>query len=185
MEGINRMKFCSLVLIFAFSLIFASCQSHSSQSRYPITSTGMAKPLEGGTIVDLREVVIDGSSSGIGAYGGAIGGSVAGGTIGAEVSGTSLGAAVGAAGGMIAGGVVGPKIEKALTSRRAQELTIQMHEGGTIIVVQEIREPRFNIGDLVRVDSNLAGAARVYHANDNPNIDPDTGAYLPDDFEGL
>ena len=115
LEGINRMKFCSLVLIFVFSLFFLSCQSTSSQSRYPITSSGMAKKLDGGTIVDLREVVIDGTSSGLGAYGGAIGGSVAGGAIGAEASGTSLGAAVGAAGGMIAGGVVGPKIEKALT----------------------------------------------------------------------
>ena len=110
---------------------------------------------------------------------------MAGRAIGAEASGTSLGTAVGAAGGMIAGGVVGPKIEKALTSKRAQELTIQMDEGGTIIVVQEIREPRFNIGDPVRVDSNLAGAARVFHADDNPHIDPDTGAYLPDDFESL
>ena len=179
------MKFCSLVLIFVFSLFSSSCQSTSSQSRYPITSNGMAKQLDGGTIVDLREVVIDGTSSGLGAYGGAIGGSVAGRAIGAEASRTSLGTAVGAAGGMIAGGVVGPKIEKALTSKRAQELTIQMDEGGTIIVVQEIREPRFNIGDPVRVDSNLAGAARVFHADDNPHIDPDTGAYLPDDFESL
>lgn len=185
LEGINRMKFCSLVLIFVFSLFFLSCQSTPSQSRYPITSSGMAKQLEGGTIVDLREVVIDGTSSGLGAYGGAIGAIVAGRAIGAEASGTSLGAAVGAAGGMIAGGVVGPKIEKALTSTRAQELTIRMDEGGTIIVVQEIREPRFNIGDSVRVDSTLAGAARVFHADDNPHIDPDTGAYLPDDFESL
>lgn len=177
------MNFRGVILLLVFSLIFVGCQSSSSRSHYPISSTGMAKQLDGGTIIDLREVVIDGSSSGIGAYGGAIGGSVAGGTIGADVSGTSLGAAVGAAGGMIAGGVVGPKIEKALTSKRAQELTIQMDEGGTIVVVQEIREPRFNIGDPVRVDSNLAGAARVFHADDNPYIDPDTGAYLPEDFE--
>ena len=84
---------------------------------------------------------------------------------------------------MIAGAVVGPKIEKALTSKRAQELTIQIDEGGIIVVVQELREPRFNIGDSVRVDSNVAGAARIFHAHENPHIDPDTGAYLPDDFE--
>ncbi len=173
---------CKIWLI-VFSLIFVGCQSSSSRSRYPISSTGMAKQLDDGTIIDIREVVIDGSSSGIGAYGGAIGGSVVGGTVGAEISGTSLGTAVGAAGGMIAGGVVGPKIEKALTSQRAQELIIQMDEGGTIVVVQEIREPRFNIGDPVKVDSNLAGAARVFHADEDPYIDPDTGAYLPEDFE--
>tara|TARA_B100000900_G_scaffold309648_1_gene268359 strand:- start:2370 stop:2807 length:438 start_codon:yes stop_codon:yes gene_type:complete len=145
----------------------------------------MAKQLDGGTIVDLKEVVIDGTSSGLGAYGGAIGGSLAGGAIGAEAIGTSLGATVGAAGGMIVGGVVGTKIEKTLTSKRAQELTIQMDDGGTIIVLQEIRVPRLNIGDPVRVDSNLAGAARVFHADDNPHTDPDTEAYLPDDFESI
>ncbi len=177
------MNYRDIILVIAFSLIFVGCQSTSSRSRYPISSTGMAKQLDDGTIIDVREVVIDGSSSGIGAYGGAIGGSAVGGTVGAEISGTSLGTAVGAAGGMIAGGVVGPKIEKALTSKRAQELIIQMDEGGTIVVIQEIREPRFNIGDPVKVDSNLAGAARVYHADENPYIDPDTGAYLPEDFE--
>ncbi len=177
------MNFRCVILFLVFSLIFVGCQSTSSRSRYPITSTGMAKQLEGGTIIDVREVVIDGTSSGIGAYGGAIAGSAVGGTVGAGLSGTSLGTAVGAAGGMIAGSVAGPKIEKALTSRRAQELMIQMDEGGTIIVIQEIREPRFNIGDPVRVDSNLAGAARVFHADDNPHIAPDTGAYLPEDFE--
>ncbi len=171
------------ILILAFSLIFAGCQSTSTSSRYPITSTGMAKQLESGTVIDVREVVIDGSSSGIGSYGGAIGGSAVGGTVGADLSGTSVGAAVGAAGGMIAGAVVGPAIEKAITSKKAQELTVQMEEGGVVVVVQELREPRFNIGDLVKVDSNLAGAARIFHADENPYIDPDTGAYLPDDFE--
>lgn len=172
-------------LILVFSLIFAGCQSSSSRSRYPISSTGMAKQLDGGTVIDIREVVIDGSSSGIGSYGGAIGGSAVGGAIGADLSGTSIGTAVGAAGGMIAGSVVGTKIEKAMTSKRAQELTIQLENGVTVVVVQEIREPWFNIGDPVKVDSNRAGAARVYHADEDPYIDPDTGAYLPDDFEGL
>lgn len=177
------MRLRDLFLFVVFALIFIGCQSASTRSRYPIASTGMSKDLDSGTIVDINEVIIDGSSSGIGAYGGAIGGSVIGGQIGADLSGTSLGGAVGAAGGMITGAVVGPKIEKALTSRRAQELKIQMDKGGIIVVVQELREPLFNIGDSVQVDSNAAGAARVFHSDENPYIDPDTGAYLPDDFE--
>jgi len=134
-------------------------------------------------VVDVRPVVIDGTSSGLGSYGGAIAGSAVGGTVASDLSGTSLGGAVGAAGGMIAGAVVGPKIEKSLTSKKAQEITVQLDEGGTIVVVQELGEPRFNMGDPVRVDSNLAGAARIYHAHDNPGVDPDTGVYLPEDFE--
>ncbi len=177
------MKTYGIIGISFFSLIFLGCESTSNHSRYPITSTGLAKELDRATVIDVREVVIDGTSSGIGSYGGGVAGGAIGGTVGADLSGTSLGAATGAAGGMITGAVVGPKIEKAMTSKRAQAITVQLDEGGTLVVVQELREPRFNIGDPVRVDSNLAGAARVYHANDNPYIDPDTGAYLPEDFE--
>lgn len=177
------MKIYRAIVLGAFSLIFAGCGSTSSTPRYPISSTGMAKDLDSGMIVDIRPVIIDGTSSGIGSYGGAIAGSAIGGTVVSDLSGTSLGGAVGAAGGMIAGAVVGPKIEKSLTSKKAQEITVQLDEGGTIVVVQELREPRFNIGDPVRVDSNLAGAARIYHAHENPGVDPDTGAYLPEDFD--
>ena len=46
-------------LLAVFSLVFVGCKSVSTSSRYPITSTGIAKELDKGTIIDVREVVID------------------------------------------------------------------------------------------------------------------------------
>lgn len=175
--------FFLISLIVSFSPFFSGCNSTQSTSRYPTTPTGMAKDLEGGTIVDIREVIIDGRTSGVGTATGTLSGAVAGSQIGGSLGDPSSGAATGAAGGAIAGAVIGPKVEKALTSKRAQELTVRMDTGGLIVVTQELRKPWFNIGDPVKVDTSLSGAGRVYHANEDPYIDPDTGAYLPEDFE--
>jgi outer membrane lipoprotein SlyB len=143
----------------------------------------MAKELESGTIVDVREVIIDGRTSVLGTATGTLSGAVAGSQIGGSLGDLSSGAATGAAGGAIAGAVIGPKVEKALTSKRAQELTVLMDSGGLIVVTQELRKPWFNIGDPVKVDTSMSGAGRVYHAYEDSFIDPDTGAYLPEDFE--
>jgi outer membrane lipoprotein SlyB len=126
----------------------------------------MAKELESGTIVDVREVIIDGRTSVLGTATGTLSGAVAGSQIGGSLGDLSSGAATGAAGGAIAGAVIGPKVEKALTSKRAQELTVLMDSG-----------------DPIKVDTSMSGAGRVYHAYEDPFIDPDTGAYLPEDFE--
>ena len=118
-----------------------------------------------------------------GVYGGATAGGIVGGVAGAQVTGTSTGAALGTATGALAGAVVGPRIEKAMTSRKAQEMTIRLKEGRVIVVVQENRYPEFMIGERVRVHTNSYGHVRVYHSDEDPYIDEDTGAYLPEDFE--
>ncbi len=176
-------NFIWIFLIVSFSLFFLGCNSKQSASRYPTTPTGMAKELESGTIVDVREVIIDGRASVVGTATGTLSGAVIGSQIGGTLGDPSSGSATGAAGGTIAGAVIGPKVEKALTSKRAQELTVRMDAGGLIVVTQELRKPWFNIGDPVKVDTSLSGAGRVYHAAEDPYIDPDTGAYLPEGFE--
>ena len=79
--------------------------------------------------------------------------------------------------------MVGPRIEKAMTSKVAQELTIRMEEGDVIVVVQERRDPEFMIGDTVRVRKNAYDSTRIFHSDEDPFVDPDTGAYLPEDFK--
>ncbi len=177
------MNFIWIFLIVSFSLFFLGCNFKQSASRYPTALTGMAKELESGTIVDVREVIIDGRTSVVGTATGTLSGAVIGSQIGGTLGDPSSGSATGAAGGTIAGAVIGPKVEKALTSKRAQELTVRMDAGGLIVVTQELRKPWFNIGDPVKVDTSLSGAGRVYHAAEDPYIDPDTGAYLPEGFE--
>ena len=177
------MNFIWIFLIVSFSLFFLGCNFKQSASRYPTALTGMAKELESGTIVDVREVIIDGRTSVVGTATGTLSGAVIGSQIGGTLGDRSSGSATGAGGGTIAGAVIGPKVEKALTSKRAQELTVRMDAGGLIVVTQELRKPWFNIGDPVKVDTSLSGAGRVYHAAEDPYIDPDTGAYLPEGFE--
>lgn len=70
-----------------------------------------------------------------------------------------------------------------MTSQRAQELTIQLEQGPVIVVVQEWREPLFMIGEEVLLHTNAGGAARVFHSDEDPYVDPDTKSYLPEDFE--
>lgn len=87
--------------------------------------------------------------------------------------------AVGGAVGM----VVGQEVEKIITAKRAQELTIAMDQGETVVVVQEHREPEFYEDERVKVLTTRSGESVVYHAGENPGLDPDTNAYLIDDAE--
>ncbi len=87
--------------------------------------------------------------------------------------------AVGGAVGM----VVGQKVEKALTAKRAQELTIALDSGETVLVVQVYREPAFYEDERVKLCTTRAGDSVVYHSGEDPTMDPDTNAYLISDIE--
>ncbi len=67
------------------------------------------------------------------------------------------------AGGAVAGAIVGEKVEKALTAKLAQELTIELDDGQTVVVVQELKEPAFQTGDRVSLLEARGGYARVRH----------------------
>ena len=69
------MNFFWISLIVSFSL-FIQDVINQSASRYPITPTGMAKELESGTIIDVREVTIDGRTSVVGTATGTLSGAV-------------------------------------------------------------------------------------------------------------
>ncbi len=86
--------------------------------------------------------------------------------------------------GTAVGSVVGRKVEKALTAKLAQEITIAMDGGETISVVQEYEEPGFYENERVKILTGRMGESVVYHANYDPNADPETNAYLiPEDEE--
>ena len=102
--------------------------------------------------------MIDGESSQLGLYGGGIMGSAVGSTIG-----SGDGAVLASAGGAVAGAIVGQQVEKSLTKKLAQEITIEMDDGSTVVVVQEMKEPLFNTGDRVSVLESRGGYARLRH----------------------
>lgn len=174
-------------------IVFAACSSSGSASRYPAVATGVAHKQEKGTVVEIREVVIDGQATNIGTIvGGGIGGAV--GSIATPVTSktritetgistrsnsnenraaTGIGAAVGV--------VVGRQVEKRLTAKKVQELTIEMDGGETVIIVQERREPWFDSGDRVQVYTTRAGNSRVFHLDEDPALSLESSVYSVDD----
>lgn len=81
------------------------------------------------------------------------------------------------------GTLVGQEVEKMITAKQAQELTIAMDGGETVVIVQESREPEFYENERVKVYTTRNGESVVYHTGENPMVDPETNAYLVDDVE--
>lgn len=191
-----------LVCLLAVTL-FAACSSSSSRVRYPVASSGIAQKLDKGTVTETRAVVIDGKATGLGAIvGGGIGAGL--GTLavperqsikqtrsvnrktgelseGIRVSSNSNEQrAAGLIGGAV-GAVVGQRVEKALTAKKAQEITIEMDSGEVVVVVQQKREPLFFPNERVQVYTTRAGHSQVFHIDEDPFTDPDVSAYIVDE----
>lgn len=170
----------------------------SSTARYPVTHAGAVQNVQEGTVVSTRVVKIDGRATNMGRLVGAgIGTAVGSVTVPYEsetriyesepgvisIDGTDNRAqnraamAVGGAVGM----VVGQEVEKMITAKKAQELTIALDQGETVVVVQEYREPEFYEDERVKVYTTRSGDSVVYHAGENPGLDPETNAYLIDE----
>lgn len=186
----------------AICFLFWGCASSpSAMSRYPITHAGAVQKVEDGTVVGVRPVKIDGVATNLGRIVGAGVGGAAGalavpvkseiviqetqpGLINISESSNRHEAHAATAIGGAVGMVVGQKVEKALTAKRAQELTIALDSGETVLVVQEYREPEFYENERVKLYTTRAGDSVVYHSGENPGMDPDTNAYLiPDQSE--
>ena len=142
-------------IIFAF---LCGCASGGGYETVPRSSAGTTQTIDQGTVVATRDVRIEGESSQLGLYGGGILGSAVGSTVG-----SGDGQVLASAGGAVVGAVVGKQVEKAMTSKIAQEITIEMDDGSTVVVVQELQEPRFNAGERVSVLEARGGYARVRH----------------------
>jgi outer membrane lipoprotein SlyB len=111
--------------------------------------------IEYGEVVEVRQVLIEGTKSGVGT----LAGGVLGGALGSGI-GRGTGAAVGMVGGAIAGGIAGSAVEEAATKQPGVEVTIRMDTGKTIALVQGIDPPVY-VGDRVRVLHNPDGSARA------------------------
>jgi outer membrane lipoprotein SlyB len=135
------------ILFAIVPFLFASCAQESlTGDTYSRGEARQGQSVERGTITSIRNVKIEGSSTG-----GAILGAVAGGLLGNQVgsgSGRRAATVAGAAGGGIAGSHIGQEV----TSRAGLEIEVDLDSGGAVSIVQEAnpREP-FQIGDRVRV----------------------------------
>ncbi|OUW17418.1 MAG: hypothetical protein CBD18_04710 [Opitutales bacterium TMED158] len=139
-------------------LVFASGCATNSYDTVPSGAASTSQSIDMGTVISARTVKVEGTSSNLGTYGGGIMGSAVGSTIG-----RGDGRVLASAGGAVAGAIVGQKVEKALTAKLAQEMTIELDDGRTVVVVQEMNDPPFHSGDRVSVLETRTGIARVRH----------------------
>lgn len=193
----HKYSFLVALLACTFALMHFGCTASKPSARYPVAHASVAHKLEKGTVVGVRDVVIDGTVSNmgmvLGAGVGAAVGAVAvprretvtvvnnGDSIGITSKSNSGQANAAMAVGSVVGAIAARHIEKKLTTVQAQELIIQLESGETVVVVQERREPEFVENETVQVYTTRMGNSRVFHSEENPFVDPETNAYLTGD----
>jgi outer membrane lipoprotein SlyB len=152
-------KLPSAALVAIVSVTLAGCTFPSSRRVIPANQANVMQRAETGVVTQVREVNIEGQRSNLGMYGGGI--------IGASAAsgGHGVGGALGQAAAGVAGAVVGQATEEAITRKHAQEITIRLDDGSTVVVTQEAASGIFQDGDRVRV-LNGGGGARVSMVTD-------------------
>lgn len=148
-----------LAASLAGMVLLTGCASNAAYETVPSATAGRSQSVSEGTVIGVRKVNIEGEATHVGHTSGTIGGAAVGQTVG-----RGSGRTLATAGGAIVGGIVGGQIEKAITAKVGQEITIELDDGYTIVVVQERTEPEFREGDRVSVLETLAGYSRVRHS---------------------
>ena len=145
-----------IFLTLAGVVALTGCISSRSGEAYSRDQTRHMQDVQMGVVEHVREIVIEGTQSGIGAVaGGAVGG------IGGSEIGHGKGSSAGAVIGAVLGGVAGGAIEEATTRKKGYEITVKLDGGRTIAIAQEAGE-EFKVGERVRIVTG-DGVSRVSH----------------------
>ena len=155
MKTKHQTALLTTIAIFAFSLMFTGCGTTQSGRVYNQGQAQRSMSVYYGTIIELRQVTIQGSNSGAGTV---IGG-VAGGVIGSTI-GSGRGRTLASVGGALVGALAGSAVEKESRTKAAVEFTIELDSGRLMAVVQE-DSSYYRIGDRVRLLQSGDGTWRV------------------------
>ncbi len=137
-------KVLSLGVSIALALTLAACASSSPDVIQRGDAQRMSQ-VEDGVVLTVRNVVVDGSQSGIGAVVGGVTGAVAGATRGgSNAESNAIGLLVG-----VAGAAAGNAIERFSTREDAVEVLVQLKGGERRAVVQAKGEQVLVPGDAV------------------------------------
>lgn len=143
-----------LVLAGGLAVALVGCTFPSGRRTVPIGQANVLNRVEVGTVTSVRQVNIEGQKTNLGTFGGGIiGGAAASG-------GRGVGGAVVQATGAVAGAIAGQAVEEVATRKYAQEITVRLDDGSSVVVTQEAAGGLFQDGDRVRV-TNGGGYARV------------------------
>jgi outer membrane lipoprotein SlyB len=129
------------------------CTFPNSGTVYDRNRVGRTMNIEIGDVVAVNDVTISGQQSVIGVSGGGLVG------YSAASGGSGVGGAVAAAGGAVVGAIAGGAVEEKVTRKTAQEITIKLKNGDTIVIVQQPTDFRFAVGDHVQVLSGAGGSS--------------------------
>lgn len=156
MKSTYRNFWLRLCLVLALSIAaFTACAPSRSGQIYSRDQARQEARVYYGTVLEIRNVKIEGTQSGIGAVAGGVTGGVLGSMVGGG-TGRILGGVVGALGGA-AGGTLA---EEAVTQKNGLEITVEMDNGEIVSVVQEDDAP-FRVGDRIRLLRASDGTARI------------------------
>ena len=147
----------TVAVVLAAGLVLSGCPASMSGGAYSRDQAREAQEVRLGYVESVRQVLIEGTRSGVGAVSGAALGGVAGSTIG-----RGRGQVAGAIGGAVLGGLAGSAIEENATRQPGLEITVQLDNGRMVAVTQAADEP-FYPGDRVRVLIGSDGTTRVAH----------------------
>ena len=143
------------LLLILIGLIAVGCAPSMSGSTYSRDQAQKVQTVHEGEVIMVREVLIEGTKSGLGGLAGGVMGFALGSTVG---GGSGKGVAMAA--GTVAGAAAGAAIEESATRQTGLEITVKLDNGQVVSIVQAADE-RFDEGDLVRVLRRPDGTARV------------------------
>jgi len=137
------------------TLGLGGCASSMSGDVYSRDQARKVQRVDEGEIIMVREVLIEGTKSGLGV----IAGGAVGGVLGSMVGG-GKGQTLATVGGAVAGGGAGAAAEEAATRQKGLEITVKLENGEVVSVVQAA-DREYLVGDEVKVLRNPDGTARV------------------------
>lgn len=146
----------TLALWLAFT--FTGCQTATPREpRISADQLGEAYTLARGTVEKVRDIVVEGNATALGRKGALVGAAA-----GSGFGGDFTSSAIAVTSGLILGEWLGSRVEKQLTRLRAQELTIRLETGATLVITQ-VTPPGFSAGDDVEVLERPNGKRVVVH----------------------
>jgi outer membrane lipoprotein SlyB len=146
----------TMAVVLAAGLM-SGCPASMSGGAYSREQVREAQDVQLGYVESVRQVMIEGTKSGVGAVSGAALGGLAGSHIG-----KGTGQIAGAIGGAVLGGVAGAAVEEGVTRQPGLEITVRLDNGRLTAVTQAADQP-FYPGDRVRLLTSYDGTARVAH----------------------
>ncbi|NJN45518.1 MAG: glycine zipper 2TM domain-containing protein [Candidatus Competibacteraceae bacterium] len=144
-----------IVAVLLLGLLVSGCAPSLSGSAYSRSQARETQQVQFGIVEGVRNVLIEGTKSGVGTVSGAALGGLAGSTVGG-----GRGKAAATIGGAVLGGLAGAATEEGVTRRRGLEITVRLDNGRFIAVTQEADEI-FNPGERVRILTGYDGTTRV------------------------